>query len=290
MKITRFGGAMGKVRVVTDSSAELPPEVARELDIAIVPMYIRFGDEEFRDGIDITHEEFYRRLEYSNIMPVATPPSFRSFQETYSRLSETTDQIISIHISNRLNRVYHVANAAAEAFLGRCQISVIDSASISVGQGTLVKAAAKAAREGLPLDTIVRLIRGMIPHVYLVFFVEVLDYLEREGRIGKAQALLGEMLNIKPILIVEDGDIIPLEKVRTRQRAIDKLFEFVAEFAQIEEVAILQVGSDEETQELIERLQQVFPTRDFPILPYGPVLASHIGPGTMGIIVYEGMY
>lgn len=129
----------------------------------------------------------------------------------------------------------------------------------------------------------------MIPHVYLVFFVEALQYLEREGRIGKAQALLGSMLNIKPILIVEDGDIIPLEKVRTRPRAIDKLFEFVAEFAQIEQVAVLQVNSDDEARELVDRLKLIFPSREFPVFPYGPVLASHIGPNTMGIIVYEGM-
>ena len=281
--------AMAKVRVVTDSAAELTPEVAEALGIMVVPMTIRFGDEELRDEVDISTEEFYRRLEVSGLMPVATPPSFRAFQDVYARLSQTTDQIISIHVSARLSRSYHVATAAAEAFLGRCQFAVMDSASISVGQGTLVRAAAEAANRGMPLDSIVRLIRGMIPHVYLVFFVEALEYLEREGRIGKAQALLGSMLNIKPILIVEDGDIIPLEKVRTRPRAVDKLFEFVAEFAQIEEVAVLQVGSDQEAAELVERLKLVFADREFPILPYGPVLASHIGPNTMGVIVYEGI-
>jgi DegV family protein with EDD domain len=279
---------MAKVRVVTDSAAELAPEVAESLGITVVPMNIRFGDEELKDGLELSSADFYRRLEHSRVMPVTTPPSFRAFQDVYARLGQSTDQIISIHVSSRLSRSYHVATAAAEAFLGRCQVAVMDSESVSVGQGTLVRAAAEAASRGMPLDTIVRLIRGMIPHVYLVFFVEALEYLEREGRIGKAQALLGSMLNIKPILIVEEGDIIPLEKVRTRPRAIDKLFEFVAEFAQIQEVAILQIGSDQEAAELVERLKLVFPDREFPVLPYGPVLASHIGPGTMGVIVYEG--
>lgn len=280
---------MARVRVVTDSAAELPPEIIEELGISVVPMHIRFGDEELRDGTDISTDEYYRRVGRSRQMPVTAPPSFRAYQDVYSRLSQTTDQIISIHVSGRLSRSFHVATAAAEAFLGRCQVGVLDSESISVGQGSLVRAAAEAAARGMPLEGIVRLIRGMIPHVYLVFFVEYLNYLEREGRIGKAQALLGSMLNIKPILIVEDGDIVPLEKVRTRPRAIDKLFEFVAEFSQIEEVAILQVGSEQESQELVERLKLVFPERSFPIMPYGPVLASHIGPGTMGVIVYEGM-
>ncbi len=279
---------MAKVRVVTDSAAELTPEAAESLGITVVPMNIRFGDDELKDGLDLSAANFYRRLEHTRVMPVTTPPSFRAFQEVYARLGQTTDQIISIHVSSRLSRSYHVATAAAEAFLGRCQVAVMDSESISVGQATLVRAAAEAAGRGMPLDTIVRLIRGMIPHVYLVFFVEALEYLEREGRIGKAQALLGSMLNIKPILIVEEGDIIPLEKVRTRPRAIDKLFEFVAEFAQIQEVAVLQIGSDQEAAELVERLKLVFPDREFPVLPYGPVLASHIGPGTMGVIVYEG--
>ena len=112
---------MAKVRVVTDSAAELEPEVADALGIVVVPMGIRFGDEEFRDGVDITPEHFHRRLEYSPVMPVAAPPSFRSFQEAYRDLSESTDRIISIHVSDRLSRTYNVANAAAEAFLGRCQ-------------------------------------------------------------------------------------------------------------------------------------------------------------------------
>ena len=128
----------------------------------------------------------------------------------------------------------------------------------------------------------------MITQGYSVFFVETLDSLERGGRIGKAQALLGTMLDIKPLLIVEDGEIIPLEKVRTRAKAIDKLFEFVAEFARIEKMAILQSEFTEDTQLLIEHIGTVFPDMEVPTLTYGPVLATHVGPDTMGVIVYEG--
>jgi DegV family protein with EDD domain len=137
----------------------------------------------------------------------------------------------------------------------------------------------------------VRLLRGVIPHVYIVFFVETLNYLERGRRIGRAQAILGSMLGIKPLLIMEEGEIVPLEKVRTRSRAIDKLFDFVVEFPHIEQMAILQKSpvATEETLLLIERLEMVLPEIEFPIITYGPVLATHVGPNTMGIIVYEGM-
>jgi DegV family protein with EDD domain len=140
------------------------------------------------------------------------------------------------------------------------------------------------------LDEIEFLIRGMIPRIYIVFLAETLKYLERKGRIGQAQALLGTMLNIKPFLAIEDGEIIPMEKVRTREAAVDKLFEFIAEFSQIEQLVIMQSTPEpiEETKLLIERLQTIFPKIDPPILVYGPVLACHIGPNGLGVVVYEG--
>ena len=131
----------------------------------------------------------------------------------------------------------------------------------------------------------------MLPHIYMIFYVETMDYLERSGRIGKAQAILGSMLNIKPILFIEDGDIIPLEKVRTTEKAIDKLFEFVTEFDNLEQTAIIQRGKtpNKETRVLQERLVQSFPNLDFSIIQYGPDLATRIGPNALGIVVYEGL-
>jgi DegV family protein with EDD domain len=279
------------VKIVTDSTAYLEPGVAEELEISVVPLNIHFGDEILRDGVDITAAEFFRRLDRSPEMPTSSPPSRSTFEKLYSKLSKTTDEIVSIHISDKLSQTCAMANAAAAPFLGRCDIAVVDSLTTSLGLGILATAAAKAAAQGKTLDEIVRLLRGMIPHIYVVFLVETLDYLEREGRIGRAQAILGSMLGIKPLLIMEDGEIVPLEKVRTRSRAIDKLFEFVVEFPRIEQMAILQKSpvATEETLLLIERLELVLPEIEFPIISYGPVLATHVGPNTMGIIVYEGM-
>ncbi len=280
---------MARVKVVTDSAAELPPDVAERLGITVVPLNIHFGDEVLRDGQDITPEQFYRKLENSSTLPFSSPPPMKTFQEVYTELSRATDQIISIHISSKLSRTLDIAQAAVDTLISRCRIAVVDSSSISLGLGTLVTTAAEAAARGRSLDNIIRQVRGMIPRIYIIFFVETLEYLEREERIGKAQAILGTMLDIKPILIVEDGEIIPLEKVRTRAKAVDKLFEFVVEFSHIQRVAILQSAPNEDSLALIERLEMVFSDMKFPVVTYGPVLATHVGPDAMGVIVYEGM-
>ena len=281
---------MRRVKIVTDSTAYLEPSVARRLGITIVPLTVRLGNETFLEGVDITAEEFFQKLDRSSAMPVAFPPSAEDFLAVYTKLSKTTDQIMSIHISGKLSQTCDRAAAASQGFLGRCQITVVDSLTTSVGLGILATAAAQAAAQGKSLEEIEFMIRGMIPRVYIVFLAETLGYLEREGRIGQAQALLGAMLNIKPFLAIEDGEIIPLEKVRDSEGAVDKFFEFVGEFSQIEQMAIMQSTPEpiEETRMLIERLEVIFPKIKPPILVYGPVLACHVGPNGLGVIVYEG--
>jgi len=280
---------MGKVAIVTDSTAFLDPGVAQELEINVVPLSVHLGDETMRDGIDITPEAFFQRLEQGGAAPRTSPPSVRTFEQLYAKLHTRTDEILSIHISGRLSQTLNHAERGAESLLGRCSIAVVDSMTTSLGLGILAKAAAEAAQEGADLDEVVRLVRGMIPHIYTVFYVDQMDYLERGHRIGRAQAILGTMLNVKPLLFVEDGEIIPLEKVRTHEKAVEKLFEFVAEFAELEQAAIIQrqASPTEETEMLLERFEQLFPDMQFPIIQYGPVLASHIGPSAMGVVVYE---
>jgi DegV family protein with EDD domain len=280
---------MAKVAVVTDSTAYLEPGVAQELGITIVPLSIHIGDETLRDGIDITPEAFFQRLERGGPLPRTTAPTMQNFERIYADLHTRTDQILSIHLSGQLSQTVRQAQRGAESLLGRCEIAVIDSLTTSLGLGILATAAAKAARDGATLDEIVRLIRGMIPHIYIVFYVNEMSYLERGRRIGRAQAILGSMLNIKPLLFMEDGEIIPLEKVRTHEKAIEKLFEFVAEFSELEQAAIVQryATPTKETKLLLERLEQLFPAVKFPVIQYGPVLASHVGPSAMGVVVYE---
>jgi DegV family protein with EDD domain len=282
---------MSNIAVVTDSTAYLTPDEVEALGITVVPLGVQQGDDVFKEGIDLNPDEFFQRMMRGGSPLSISAPSALTFNAIYSELHKRTDNILSIHVSGRLNPTVHNAQVSAETLLGRCTIEVIDSLTISLGLGILAKAAAEAAQQGQNLDDIVRLVRGMIPHIYIVLYVDSMDYLERSGRISHAQAILGSMLNIKPILFMEDGEIIPLEKVRTPDKAIEKLYGFVAEFDGSEQMAIIQATPypTEETKMLLERLGQLFPDLDFPIIQYNPVLASHIGPTAMGVIVYEGM-
>jgi DegV family protein with EDD domain len=284
---------MANVRIITDVTAHLEPEVIEQHQITVLPVQIRFGSEIFQ----IEHEDdgwrlFERMAQGPAESSAATIPA-ELFQETYTRLSRETEQILVILASSQLSGAYQQARTAARAFLGRCRIVVVDSMSASWGLGLLVQAAARAAERGLPLDDVVRLVRGVMPHIYLVFLVERLDYLERGGRMGQAQALLGTMLRIRPILLVEDGEIVPMEKVRTREAALEKLTDFVAEFAVIDRVVILKSPVESELNDLItnlrEQLSLSLPEQPFPSINYDPILACHLGPEALGIIVYEGI-
>jgi len=277
------------VRIVTDSTAYLAPGIAQELNITVLPFHIRIDDREYLDGVNLDQEEFHRLVYRQGMKPSTSAPTVEEFYSVYDDLSRETGGVISIHLSKMFSNAFDNARQAANAFLGRCQIEVLDSETVSLGIGILAEAAARAAAEGRSLDEIVRLVRGMIPQIYVVFFSESLAYLESGGRIGHAQALLGTILGIKPFLTLEEGELLPIEKVRTREDALGRLVEFVVEFDAIKQLAIVKWDSDptEATDLLIERLRGTFPDLEVSILSYGPVLTSHIGPDTLGVIVRE---
>lgn len=279
------------VRIVTDSAAYLLPGLAKELGIGLVPFHIQVGERMYRDGIDIDTEEYYRMLDDHEAEINLSPPSVEEFYRVYNELAESTNEILSIHPPEALTPSVNHARQAARRLLGRCQIIVLDSQTVSLGLGILIETALRAVHEERTFEEIVRIVRGLIPRIYIVFFSENLEYLKRGGRIGEAQALLGTMLGIKPFLTLEEGEIQPMEKVRTREEALEKLAEFVSEFDSIEQLAIIR-GMHEHSTEvdyLTERLHALFPEIDIPIIHYGPVLASHIGPGNLGVIVYESL-
>lgn len=280
-----------KTIIVTDSTADLTPSEIKEYGIQVVPMNIHFGKGSFKDDGPFSRERFFSKLANSPIRPTTSSPTISDFREVYEKTARKADSIISIHISRKLSDAFRRAQHAADMMLGRCRIHVIDSEVASLGLGLLVKHAAKMAQREEPFEEIIRTLRGMIDHVYVVFFVESLDYLEKGGRIGKAQALLGTMLNIKPMLILEEGEIEPLEKVRTRARAIEKLADFVAEFGHIESITIMHNQSpNEELELLMERIETVRREKvKVDVAQYGPILAAHIGPDAVGLVVYEGL-
>lgn len=282
---------MSKVYIVTDSAATIEPNAAERLGVTIIPLIIRIGQKDYLDGVDLDHEELLLRMARDRIHPEVVGPEAKQFRRVYDGLMRYTDQILSIHSSASLSHIHREAQIAAREFLGRCDIVVMDSETLSLGLDILVRGAAQLANDSIPLGEIVRRVRGMIRRVYVVLVTDTLDYLEHSRLISPAQAILGAMLDIRPFLAMEEGAIIPMEKVRSRERAIDKLIEFASEFSDIERIAILQSTPypTQKTKMLRERLEPIAPGHEFPVLLYGPLLASHIGPDGIGLMVYEGM-
>jgi DegV family protein with EDD domain len=282
---------LAKVRIVTDSAAQFEdPGFVEDYGINVAPLSIHFGAQSLQDGIDITSEDMFQRLRHSAVMPTVQPPSVETFAALFEELSRTTDQICALLHSQHLTRTYEHAQMARTALMGRCEIAVIDSLTASAGLGFLVQAAAEAAARGASLEEVVRIARAVVPRLYCVYYVETLDYVQRAKLIGPTQAILGAMLGIKPFLTIEDGMLITMEKVRTHTQAVDKMVEFVAEFTEIARLVILQntLRITERTRMLQDRLALEFPDMDCPVMLYEPLIATHIGPDGMGVVVYEG--
>jgi DegV family protein with EDD domain len=282
---------LGKVRIVTDSSAHfLNQDVVERYNIEVLPLTIHIGTQALREGIDLDAETFFR-LSLENAPPITvSAPSVDDFAAVYSRLNRETDQILSLHISRHMSTAWDHARAATKTLLGRCEIAAIDSMTTSAALALLVEAAAKAAEEYGLLEDVVRVVRRMLPRVYTVLYVESLNYLHINGLLSEAQSILGTMLNIKPFLTIEEGELIPMEKVRTQAQAVDKLVEFAAEFSTIENLIILQNTPypTDQTRLLQDRLAAEFGGDNFPVMMYGPSLATLIGTDGMGVVVHEG--
>ena len=272
------------VRVVTDSTADLSPEQAQELGITVVPMQVIFGEESFRDGIDLTSDEFFRRLKESDELPHTSQPSVGDFQETYERLATETEQILSIHLSAGFSGTVNTARQAAQALIGRCSIEVIDSRTVSMAMGFAVIAAARAAREGAGLEACAEAASGAMQRGQLALALDTLEYLRRGGRIGRAEAFLGSVLRLKPILTIRDGGAHPLTRVRTRRKALDELLHLCLEQNEVVEAAVMHTTTPDDARHLAEEIERRCGIAVH-IGRIGPVLSVHGGPGTIGIAV-----
>ncbi len=281
---------MSQVKIVTDSNAHLPrPELIAQLGIEVVPLTVRVGPRTYNERVNVTDEDFLRKQALDAGATSVEAPSLARMRGVFSRLSQTTSEIVCIHASSSFHDAAEVSRQAAEGFIGRQRIIVVDTATTSVGLGLIVEAAARAAADDAPITEVVRIVRGMVPHMYALIFSDTLDFLEAWGRLGPAQTLLGTMLGLKPLSTMEDGDLLPIEKVRQYPRAVDKLHDFIIEFSHIEQMFLLQHGFETEAAQLLERLELAYPSREFPVIGYPPSLAVHIGPKALGVIVYEGV-
>ncbi len=281
---------MSKICIVTDSSVQfLHPEIAEHKNIHIIPL--KFNGPAGPLEVHACKELDPVRHHFSDpsTAPKAEAPSIELISETYQQLQTASGTILSIHASGNACRVVANAVEASEQFLGRMNIQVIDSQMISIGLGLIVEAAATRAARGENIESLVRLVRGMIPRMYMVIFLEDLMYLERNALINRSQAILGNMLGIIPFLTIEDGRIIPMEKVRSRSRALEKIIEFVTEFSEVEQLVLLYEGEEAFTQAniLSDRLKALYPTAPITLLGYNPYLATFVGLGGIGVVVLE---
>ncbi len=276
-----------KVKVVTDSSADLPLAIIKELGITVVPLYVRFGDKTFRDRVDISEDEFYQRLQHDPAHPNTTQPTPNDFAEVYARLSEECDGIISIHISSKLSGTYNSAVQGKESLKNSCPIEVIDSRTLTMGLGLLDILAAKSAQRGKGLPEIADEVKRAIPDIHLLALFDTLKYLLLGGRIGKAKALLGSILNVKPMITLKDGETMPAGQVRTRSKGTERLFEFVKNAAEVQDAAVIYTTTPDEARTLAERLWSIATKERTTLARLGPTLGVHIGPGAL-IVAFIG--
>ena len=271
------------IKIVTDSGADLPTALTEELDVTVVPVYLRFGREVYRDRVDISEDEFYQRLLKDPVHPNTTQPSPQDFASVYDKLSQEADSIISIHITSKLSGTYNSAVQGKKMVSNKCHIEVVDSLSLSIGVGLMVILASKMVKSGKNVEQIVDELQKIIPNVHLLILFDTLKYLVKGGRIGKAKGLLGSVLNVKPMLAMKDGELIPSGQVRTRSKGIDRLLGFVNNAKDIQDLAILHSTTPDEAQALLECTGSVFPKEHTMIARLGPGLGVHGGPGVLAV-------
>jgi DegV family protein with EDD domain len=269
------------IKIVTDSTADLPPQLAMELGITVVPVYVRFGDKVYRDRVDINEDEFYHRLLHDHIHPSTTQPSPQDFIDVYRNLVEQADGIISIHVSSKLSGTYNSALLGKELVEKECPIEVIDSQVLTMGLGQLVIAANTIAESEKSLQQVVEEVKRMIPSIHVLGLLDTLKYLALGGRIGKVQALLGSVLSVKPMLTIKDGELVPAEQFRSRAKGIDRLFDFVKNAVDIQDLAIVYNTTPDEAKALVRHMDSLFPQEQIRLARLGPALGVHAGPAIL---------
>ncbi len=269
------------IRIVTDSTCDLPAETIAEYGIEVIPLHINMGSEIFFDGVNITKEEFYRRLPEYDPSPSTAAPGPEVFAERFEALAEQGAQaILSIHISESLSATINSARLAAKEFT-RIPVTVLDSTQLSLGMGFLVRHAAHMAKLGAKLEEIVEKLNAMMPRAYVFAALDTLEYLRRSGRMHIAVARFGELLRLKPLVFMNNGKP-DAHRVRTRQNAINRLFTWLDEYGPFEQLAVVHAGVQERAEELREQARKYLPEGEIIIQQITPVLGTNLGIGALG--------
>ncbi|MGD1120028.1 MAG: DegV family protein [Dehalococcoidales bacterium] len=275
------------VKIVTDTLSDITGDLAAKLDVTLVPLYVRFGEEIYRDRVDITSEDFYRRLVNEPKLPSTTQPTPNDFTAVYKKLAEETDEILVIVVSSKLSGTYQSAMQARDYLKGKCRVEIVDSLQVAMAEGLIVIAAAQAVKEGANLDRVADMARKAVPRSHLYAYFDTLKYLARGGRIGKAQGLLGSMLSVKPILTTRDGEMAPLTRVRSLNAGLDYLYNTAAGVPKIEGLAVEHTTTRADADKLVERLGKIYPKEKIYRSVISPVIGTYSGPLALAVTVLE---
>lgn len=282
---------MSQVRVVTDSTADIPGDVASRLGISVVPCQVAFGDEVYRDGIDLTPGEFYHKMAGSDKVLRTSGPIVHDFVETYHSLleEEGAEHILSIHVAGTLSGTLNSAWAAVQTLPDPERVHLVDSGQVSMGLGWVAIHAARVAQQDATLAQVAAAAHATIPRVRVAAMVDTLENLYRGGRISIISAALGSVLEIKPLLSIGGGDVTVWGKVRTRSRALRALVSRVHEWGPLEDVAVLHIGAPTLLEELSVRVQEILAGQEMIVAPAGAALSSHLGLGTVGVCAVQSV-
>ncbi|MBN1180195.1 MAG: DegV family protein, partial [Anaerolineae bacterium] len=272
------------IKIVTDSTCDLPERVIAEHNITVIPLYINVDDESYLDGVELSRQEFYQRLPHYNETPTTSAPSPGMFSRVYQRLAaQGASAIVSIHISASLSNTVNVARLTAQE-TKEVPVTVFDAGQISLGTGLATLMAAKAAAAGRSVTDIMEMLKEKMQHTYTLAGLDTLEFLRRSGRLTRFQSSLGAVLRIKPLLTMNGGEA-GMEKVRTRKRAFERLIELISDLAPLEHLSLVHTHAPEAVETLRQMARDLFPAGEEPMLAeVTPVIGSHIGPGAAGFV------
>ena len=272
------------IKVVTDSTSDLPADVAESLGIEVVPLNVHFGSDVYKDRVNLMPDTFYDKLINGDVLPTTSQPSVGEFIDVYERLGSDADGIVSVHVSEKLSGTMNSARLASQQANADCPIEVVDTFQVSMGVGICAMEAAEVANSGGDMNQVILAARNAVTRSQCFFMLETLEFLQKGGRIGKAQALIGNLLKIRPMLILQEGEVHPLGRERTRRKGIAKLVDTVEELAPISGLAVMYSTGPDEAQILVQNVSKfMIEGREPMMLQIGPVIGTYAGPDTLGI-------
>jgi DegV family protein with EDD domain len=279
------GTGLRRVRIATDSIADVPAALVSEMDIAVVPCQVFWGEQVYRDGVDLEPHQFYDRLAGSPELPRTSQPPMGLFVDTYQRLldAENSEAVVSIHVAGNLSGTVNAAWAAAQTLADPSRVEVVDSGMVSMGIGWAVIEAARLAQTGATRAQISAAVRDMLPRLRAAAMIDTLENLYKGGRISQITATVGTVLQVKPLIIIQDGRVEVVDKVRTRSRALKRLESMVRDWGPLAQVAVLYTGAEKLAQDLASLLQDLAPGRSILVEPAGSALTTHLGLGAVGV-------